>query len=113
MGIEDPGWSKLIIVIAFLAFMILVLYYVKSRGRGFLSKLNQNTFLSIEETIAISNTCRASIITADQSRFLIIHGKSHTSTAVKLPKNKKNMNDIEDQELKVFNNIQENTAGKG
>ena len=52
MGIEDPGWSKVIIVIAFLAFMILTLYYVKGQGRGLITKLHQNKLLSIEETIA-------------------------------------------------------------
>jgi hypothetical protein len=112
MGIEDPGWSKVIIVIAFLAFMILTLYYVKGQGRGLITKLHQNKLLSIEETIAISNICRASIITADQSRFLIIHGKGQTSTAVMLSNKDNHVTNLNNKDLSILNNNKANEFEK-
>jgi len=91
MGIEDPGWSRIIIVVGFLAVLLVVLYYSRSRGKGILSKFNSNQHISLEETIAISNISRASIIVADKSRFLVIHGKGQSPTVSILPE--KTIND--------------------
>jgi hypothetical protein len=92
MGIEDPGWSRLIIVIGFLAVLLAGLYYSRSRGKGILSKFTSNQYISVEETIAISNISRASIIIADSSRFLVIHGKGQSPTLSILPEKTTNDN---------------------
>ena len=62
--------------------------------------------------IAISNICRASIITADQSRFLIIHGKGQTSTAVKLSNKDKHVTDLNNKDLSILNNNKANEFEK-
>ena len=55
MGIEDPGWGKIIIVIFFITILLGFLYFSKLKGKNFLSQLSSNEFLNINETIAISN----------------------------------------------------------
>ena len=92
MGIEDPGWSRIIIVIGFLAVLLAILYYSRNRGKGILSKFNSNQYITLEDTIAISNISRASIIVADKSRFLVIHGKGQSPTISILPEKTSNDN---------------------
>ena len=85
MGIEDPGWGKIIIVICFIVILLGFLYFSKLKGKSFLSQLSGNELLNINETIAISNISKASIITAYNSKFLIIHGKGQPASIVPLP----------------------------
>ena len=85
MGIEDPGWGKIIIVILFITILLGFLYFSKLKGKNFLSQLSNNEFLTINETIAISNVSKASIITAYNSKFLIVHGKGQQASVTSLP----------------------------
>ena len=77
MGIEDPGLGKIILVLGFISILLVGLFFAKRNGSNFITKLNNNKFLKLEETIAISSQDRISIVTADNSRYLIIHGKGH------------------------------------
>ena len=85
MGIEDPGWGKIIIVIFFITILLGFLYFSKLKGKNFLSQLSNNEFLNINETIAISNISKASIVTAYNSKFLIVHGKGQQASITPLP----------------------------
>ena len=61
MGIEDPGWGRIIIVIFFIAVLLGFLYFSKNRGKNLFSHLSSNEFLKLDGTIAlsnISNVCR-------------------------------------------------------
>ena len=77
MGIEDPGLGKIILVLGFISILLVGLFFAKRNGSNFITKLNNNKFLKLEETISISSHDRVSIVTADNSRYLIIHGKGH------------------------------------
>jgi len=55
MGIEDPGWGRIIIVIFFIAVLLGFLYFSKNKGKNPFSHLAGNEFLKIESTIALSN----------------------------------------------------------
>ena len=50
MGIEDPIWGKVIIVLFFITILLGALYFSKYRGKEFFSKLSNNEFLKLEET---------------------------------------------------------------
>ena len=91
MGIEDPGWGKIIIVIFFITILLGFLYFSKLKGKNFLSQLSNNEFLNINETIAISNISKASIVTAYNSKFLIVHGKGQQASITPLPFKKNRM----------------------
>ena len=77
MGIEDPGLGKIILVLGFISILLVGLFFARRNGSNFITKLNNNKFLKLEETISISSQDRVSIVTADNSRYLIIHGKGH------------------------------------
>ena len=77
MGIEDPGLGKIILVLGFISILLVGLFFAKRNGSNFITKLNNNKFLKLEETISISSHDRVSIVTAVNSKYLIIHGKGH------------------------------------
>ena len=77
MGIEDPGLGKIILVLGFISILLVGLFFARRNGSNFITKLNNNKFIKLEETISISSQDRVSIVTADNSRYLIIHGKGH------------------------------------
>ena len=79
MGIEDPIWGKVIIVLFFITILLGALYFSKYRGKEFFSKLSNNEFLKLNETISLSNVSKASLITAYNQKFLIIHGKGQSA----------------------------------
>ena len=80
MGIEDPIWGRVIIVLFFITILLGALYFSKYRGREFFSKLSNNEFLKLDETISISNVSKVSLITAHNQKFLIVHGKGQNSS---------------------------------
>ena len=96
MGIEDPIWGRVIIVLFFIIILLGALYFSKYRGKEFFSKLSNNEFLKLDETISISSISKVSLITAHNQKFLIIHGKgqsasiSHLSLDSQLKSNKAN-----------------------
>ena len=45
MGIEDPGWGRIIIVIFFIAILLGFLYFSKNKGKNLFSHLSGNEFL--------------------------------------------------------------------
>ena len=61
MGIEDPIWGKVIIVLFFITILLGALYFSKYRGKEFFSKLSNNEFLKLDETISLSNVSKASL----------------------------------------------------
>ncbi len=85
MGIEDPIWGRVIIVLFFITILLMALYFSKYRGREFFSKLSNNEFLRLDETISLSNVSKASLITAYNQKFLIIHGKGQSASISHLP----------------------------
>ena len=87
MGIEDPGLSKIIIVIGFISLLLVALYFSKNKGKGLLSKISPNNILFIDETVAISNISRASIVSANNLKFLVIHGKGQSPSITPLSQN--------------------------
>ena len=54
MGIEDPGWGKIIIVIFFIIILLGFLYFSKLKGKNFLSQLSNNEFLTIQNQAGLS-----------------------------------------------------------
>jgi len=84
MGIEDPGWGKIIIIVCFIVILLGFLYFSKIKGKKFLSRFSGNEYLNINETIAISTISKASIITAHNSKFLIVHGKGQQASITPL-----------------------------
>ena len=100
MGIEDPGWGRIIIVIFFIAILLGFLYFSKNKGKNFFSQLSGNEFLKLDGTIALSNISKASLVSAQNQRFLIIHGRSQSPAIVSLETEvsinaiKKNKNDL-------------------
>jgi hypothetical protein len=84
MGIEDPGWGRIIIVIFFIAVLLGFLYFSKNRGKNLFSHLSNNEFLKLEGTIALSNISKASLIAAENQKFLIVHGRGQSSSIILL-----------------------------
>jgi uncharacterized protein YpmB len=84
MGIEDPGWSRIIIVILFIAILLGFLYFSKSKGKNLFSQLSGNDFLKLDGTLALSNISKASVITVQEQKFLIIHGRGQSPSIVLL-----------------------------
>ena len=88
MGIEDPGWGRIIIVIFFIAILLGFLYFSKNKGKNFFSHISGNQFLKLDGTIALSNISKASVISAQSQRFLIVHGRGQNPSIILLdPKN--------------------------
>ena len=83
MGIEDPGWGRIIIVIFFIAILLGFLYFSKNKGKNLFS-LSSNEFLKLDGTIALSNISKASVISAQSQRFLIVHGRGQNPSIILL-----------------------------
>ena len=84
MGIEDPGWGRIIIVIFFIAVLLGFLYFSKNKGKNLFSHLAGNEFLKIEGTIALSNISKASLVYDQNQKFLIVHGRGQSPSIVLL-----------------------------
>ena len=92
MGIEDPGWSRIIIVLFFIAILLGFLYFSKNKGKNFFSHLSGNEFLKLDGTIALSNISKASIVSTQEQSFLIVHGRGQSPSIVFLnSENSKNL----------------------
>jgi hypothetical protein len=87
MGIEDPGWGRIIIVIFFIAVLLGFLYFSKNRGKNLFSHLSSNEFLKLDGTIALSNISKASLVSAQNQKFLIVHGRGQSPSVVPLKSN--------------------------
>ena len=88
MGIEDPVWGRIIIVLGFIGILLGFLYFSKLKGKKFFSQLSNNEFLRLDETISISNISKASLISVGSNKFLIVHGRGQSPSIVDLPINK-------------------------
>ncbi len=84
MGIEDPGWGRIIIVIFFIAVLLGFLYFSKNKGKNLFSHLAGNEFLKIDGTIALSNISKASLVSAQNQKFLIVHGRGQNPSIILL-----------------------------
>ena len=84
MGIEHPGWGRIIIVIFFIAVLLGFLYFSKNKGKNLFSHLAGNEFLKIEGTIALSNISKASLVSAQNQKFLIVPGRGQSPSIVLL-----------------------------
>ena len=98
MGIEDPGWGNIIIVICFITILLGFLYFSKFKGKKFLYQLSGSELLNIDETIAISNISKASIVTAYKAKFLIVHGKGQQASIIPITFEESFSKDIIDNE---------------
>ena len=78
MGIEDPGWGRIIVVIFFIAVLLGFLYFSKNKGKNLFSHLAGNEFLKLDGTIALSNISKASLVSAQNQKFLIVHGRGQS-----------------------------------
>lgn len=87
MGIEDPVWGRIIIVLGFIAVLLGFLYFTRLKGKKFFSQLSANEFLKLDETISISNISKVSLITAIDSKYLIVHGKGQSPSIITLENN--------------------------
>ena len=88
MGIEDPIWGRIIIVLGFIGILLGFLYFSKLKGKKIFSQLSSNEFLKLDETISISNISKASLISVGSNKFLIVHGRGQSSSIIDLPINK-------------------------
>jgi hypothetical protein len=88
MGIEDPVWGRIVIVLGFIGILLGFLYFSKLKGKKFFSQLSSNEFLKLDETISISNISKASLISVGSNKFLIVHGRGQSSSIIDLPINK-------------------------
>ena len=84
MGIEDPGWGRIIIVIFFIAILLGFLYFSKNKGKNLFSHISGNQFLKLDGTIALSNISKASVVSAQNQRFLIVHGRGQNPSIILL-----------------------------
>ena len=84
MGIEDPGWGRIIIVIFFIAILLGFLYFSKNKGKNLFSHISGNQFLKLDGTIALSNISKASVVSAQNQRFLIVHGRGQSPSIILL-----------------------------
>ena len=87
MGIEDPGWSRIIIVLFFIAILLGFLYFSKNKGKNLFSQLSGNEFLKLDGTIALSSISKASIVSTQKQSFLIVHGRGQSPSVVPLKSN--------------------------
>jgi hypothetical protein len=87
MGIEDPIWVRIVIVLVFIGILLGFLYFSKLKGKKFFSQLSSNEFLKLDETISISNISKASLISVGSNKFLIIHGRGQSPSIIDLPIN--------------------------
>ncbi len=87
MGIEDPIWGRIIIVLGFLSVLLSFLYISRVKGKTFFSKLSNNEFLKLDETISISNISKASLISVKNDKFLIVHGRGQSPSIINLSNN--------------------------
>ena len=87
MGIEDPGWGRIIVVIFFIAVLLGFLYFSKNRGKNLFSHLSGNEFLKLDGSIALSNISKASLVSAQNQKFLIVHGRGQSPSIVPLKSN--------------------------
>ena len=71
MGIEDPVWGRIVIVLGFIGILLGFLYFSKLKGKKIFSQLSSNEFLKLDETISISNISKASLISVGSNKFLI------------------------------------------
>ena len=100
MGIEDPGWGRIIIVIFFIAVLLGFLYFSKNKGKNLFSHLSGSELLKLDGTISLSNISKASLVSAQNQRFLIVHGKGQSSSIIELNSEnsihaiEKNKNDV-------------------
>ncbi len=78
MGIEDPIWGRLVVVLCFIAILLGILYFSKYKGKQFFAQISNYEFLKLEETISISNISKVSLVTANNQKFLIVHGKGQS-----------------------------------
>ena len=88
MGIEDPVWGRIVIVLGFIGILLGFLYFSKLKGKKIFSQLSSNEFLKLDETISISNISKASLISVGSNKFLIVHGRGQSSSIIDLPINK-------------------------
>ena len=84
MGIEDPGWGRIIIVIFFIGILLGFLYFSKNKGKNLFSHISGNQFLKLDGTIALSNISKASVVSAQNQRFLIVHGRGQSPSIILL-----------------------------
>ena len=84
MGIEDPGWGRIIIVMLFIAILLGFLYFSKNKGKNLFSHLSGNEFLKLDGTIALSNISKASLVSAHNQKFLIVHGRGQSPSVILL-----------------------------
>ena len=84
MGIEDPGWGRIIIVMLFIAILLGFLYFSKNKGKNLFSHLSGSEFLKLDGTIALSNTSKASLVSAQNQKFLIVHGRGQSPSVILL-----------------------------
>ena len=61
MGIEDPVWGRIVIVLGFIGILLGFLYFSKLKGKKIFSQLSSNEFLKLDETISISNISKANL----------------------------------------------------
>ena len=85
MGIEDPVWGRIVIVLGFIGILLGFLYFSKLKGKKIFSQLSNNEYLKLDETISISNISKASLISVGDDKFLIVHGKGQSSSIINLP----------------------------
>ena len=87
MGIEDPGLGRIIVVIFFIVVLLGFLYFSKNRGKNLFSHLSGNEFLKLDGTIALSNISKASLVSAQNQKFLIVHCRGQSPSVVLLKSN--------------------------
>ena len=88
MGIEDPIWGRVVIVLVFIGILLGFLYFSKFKGKKIFSQLSSNEILNLDETIAISNISKVSLISVGSDKFLIVHGRGQSSSIINIPINK-------------------------
>ena len=84
MGIEDPGWGRIIIVLFFIAILLGFLYFSKNKGKNLFSHLSGSELLKLDGTIFLSNISKASLVSVQNQRFLIVHGKGQSPFIIEL-----------------------------
>ena len=84
MGIEDPVWGRIVIVLGFIGILFGFLYFSKLKGKKIFSQLSSNKYLRLDETISISNISKASLISVQNDKFLIVHGRGQSPSIVNL-----------------------------
>ena len=62
----------------------MVLYFSKNRGEKSFLYISGNQFLKLDSTIALSNISKASLVSAQNQRFLIVHGRGQSPSIILL-----------------------------